>query len=176
MRRRCVLEGLVIGLALVWSILAPAPLSAQDASAPPDHPIKVDVPVRLEKANVVFDMSHLALAGDTPFGLKYMHLLATRFKKGGIKGQIIGIFHGEAAYLTLTDSAYNAYRHGATGNPYKGLIAELIQQGVQIEECAVSMKNHHWGNQDLLPQIKVNAGAIGRLIQLAQEGYVQIQP
>jgi intracellular sulfur oxidation DsrE/DsrF family protein len=56
------------------------------------------------------------------------------------------------------------------------LTAELLKQGVQIEECVVSMKNHAWDNEDLLPGVKVNAGAVGRLIQLIQEGYVQIQP
>ena len=52
----------------------------------------------------------------------------------------------------------------------------LLKQGVQIEECAVSMKAHSWGNEDLLPGIKVNTGAVIRLIQLTQEGYTQIQP
>jgi hypothetical protein len=32
------------------------------------------------------------------------------------------------------------------------------------------------GNEDLLPELKVNAGAIGRLIQLVHDGYIQIQP
>jgi intracellular sulfur oxidation DsrE/DsrF family protein len=105
----------------------------------------------LEKANVVFNMDHLAFSGDMPVGIKYMHLLANRFKELGIRGQIIGIFHGDAAYMTLTDKVYNAHRNVGTGNPYKGLITELIKQGVQIEECAVSMKSHNWINQDLLP-------------------------
>lgn len=141
-----------------------------------EHKIEVEIPVVLEKANVVFNMDHLAFSGDFPVGINYMHLLVNRFKKMGIKGNIIGILHGDAAYMTLNDNVYNAYRHVSTGNPYKGLIAELLKQGVQIEECAVSMKNHKWGNEDLLPGVKVNTGAVSRLIQLIQEGYVQIQP
>ena len=148
-------------------------LLAQDQ---PDRMIHIDIPVVLKNANVVFNMDHLAFAGDMPVGINYMHLLATRFKDLGTKGQIIGVFHGDAAYMTLNDQAYNAYRNVSTGNPYKGLIAELIKQGVQIEECAVSMKNHKWINENLLPGIKVNTGAVGRLIQLTLEGYVQIQP
>ncbi len=54
-----------------------------------------------------------------------------------------------------------------TGNPYKELVADLIKQGVQVEECAVSMKSHNWINEDLLPGLKVNTGTVGRLIQLA---------
>ena len=138
--------------------------------------IHVDIPVALEKANLVFNMDHLAFDGDMPVGIKYMHLLANRYKEIGTKGRIIGIFHGEAAYMTLTDKAYNAYRKTSTGNPYKDPLAMLAKQGVQIEECAVSMKSHGWGNEDLLPGVKVNTGAVGRLIQLTQEGYVQIQP
>ena len=138
--------------------------------------IRINIPVTLKHANVVFNMSHLDFVGDVPTGIKYMHLLAMSFKQMGTQGRIIGIFHGGAAYLTLNDKAYGAYRLVDTGNPYKNLLTSLMEQGVQIEECAVSMKNNGWGNENLLPGVKVNAGAVGRLIQLMQEGYVQIQP
>ncbi len=141
-----------------------------------EHKILVEIPVVLEKANVVFNMDHLAFAGDVPVGINYMRLLANRFREMNTKGQIVGVFHGDAAYMTLNDEAYNAYRKVITGNPYKRLLAELLKQGVQIEECVLSMKNHAWGTEDLLPGVKVNAGAVGRLIQLTQEGFVQIQP
>jgi intracellular sulfur oxidation DsrE/DsrF family protein len=59
---------------------------------------------------------------------------------------------------------------------YKNLLASLLEQGVQIGECAFSMKSNGWSNQDLLSGVKVNAGAIGRLIQLVLEGYIQIEP
>ena len=138
--------------------------------------IRVDVPVRLEKADVVFNMDHLAFNGDLPIGMKYMDLLAKRYLEWHTKGKIIGIFHGPAAYLVLNDKAYNLHRHVGTGNPYKELVAVLIRQGVQIEECGFSMKTNGWGNEDLLPGVKVDTGAIGRLIGLVQQGYVQIQP
>ena len=147
---------------------------AKDVQAEPA--IHIDIPIKLEKANVVFNMDHLAFAGDMPIGIKYMDLLAKRYVEWNTKGRIIGIFHGDAAYMTLDDKVYNAYRHVNTGNPYKQFIAGLMKQGVQIEECAVSMKAHNWVNADLLPGVKVDTGAIGRLIQLVQEGYVQIQP
>ncbi len=141
------------------------------------HEIHIDIPIVLkEKSYVVFNMDHLAFAGDMPIGIKYMKVLSDHFKEQATKGQIIGIFHGDASYMPLNDKAYNAYRNVSKGNPYKDLISELIKQGVQIEVCAVSMENHHWLNGDLLPGVKVHSGAIGRLIQLMQEGYVQIHP
>ncbi len=138
--------------------------------------LQIDIPVAIEKANVVFNMDHLAFVGDMPVGIKYMGLLVQRFREMKTRGRIIGVFHGEAAYMTLNDESYNSFRSVRTGNPYKELISDLIKQGVQIEECAVSMKSHNWGNENLLPGIKVNTGAVGRVIQLTQEGYVQIQP
>ncbi len=176
MRKKYVIEALAVALLLVCIDWLSAPLVAEVKSAQSEHAIQINIPVKLEKANVVFNMDHLAFSGDMPVGIKYMHLLANRFKEQNITGQIIGIFHGDAAYMTLNDKAYNAYRAVSTGNPYKELIAVLLKQGVQVEECAVSMKAHNWVNEDLLPGVKVNTGAVIRLIQLTQEGYAQLQP
>ena len=140
------------------------------------HHIQVDIPVRLEKADVVFNMNHLVLRGDLPLGMRYMDLMAKNFKEAGTKGEIIGVFYNEAGHLTLNDKAYNAARNVATGNPYKDFVAELLNQGVRIEECAETMKAHKWGNEDLLPGVRVNEGAVLRLVQLSQQGFVQIQP
>lgn len=177
MRDKAFLSGLLIPALLLALSSGAGPLRAAEAKDDrPQHAIHIDVPVTLKKARVVFNMDHLAFSGDMPVGMKYMGLLAKRFKELNTDGGIIGVFHGDAAYLTLNDQAYNAYRHATTGNPYKGLLADLLKQGVQIEECAVSMKAHNWGNEDLLPGVKVNTGAVGRIVQLVQEGYVQIQP
>jgi len=137
---------------------------------------QVDIPVKMDQASVVFNMNHFVIRGDMPVGLRYMDLLAKNFKENGTKGQIIGIFYSEGGHFTLTDEAYNAARGVTTGNPYKEPIANLIKQGVQIEECVETMKNHKWTNADLLPGVKVNAGAIQRLVHLEKQGYVQIQP
>ena len=176
MRKKYILIALVLALLFVCLYLQSISLAAEVKPAQSGREIQIDIPVKLEKAKVVFNIDHLAFSGDMPVGIKYMHLLAKRIKEVGTKGQIIGVFHGEAAYMTLNDKAYNDYRNISTGNPYKALIAELLKQGVQIEECAVSMRSHNWVNEDLLPGVKVNTGAVNRLIQLVQEGYVQIQP
>ncbi len=165
-------------LASVASIaLAAGSAAARAEPASPAPPaIHVDIPVVLKQANVVFNLDHLAFMGDAPVGIKYMHLLALRMKATGTRGKIVGVFHGAAAYMTLNDRTYDAVRGVTTGNPYAAAIAELQREGVQVEECAVSMKAHHWGNENLLPGVLVNTGAVGRIIQLVQEGYVQIQP
>ena len=161
---------------MITSVCLSVHAMAADAKAGGEGKITIDVPVTLKEANVVFNMDHIALAGDMPFGMKYMGLLNKKMKMDKIPGKIIGIFHGPAAYMTLNDQAYNANRNVTTGNPYKSLIEGLVASGVQIEECAVSMKGNGWTNKDLLPAVKVNTGAVGRIVQLTQEGYVQIQP
>jgi len=74
----------------------------------------------------------------------------------------------------LNDSAYNTERNIATGNPYKGLVADLMKRGVKVELCGATAKVHHWGNADLLPDVKVNTDAMARTTQLVQEGFVKI--
>ena len=151
-------------------------LPAIAAQAAPAPQIRIDVPVVLKQAKVVFNMDHAAFSGDTPIGLKHMTQMLERFKQTGTESSLVAVFHGHAGYMLLNDEAYNEARKTKTGNPYRGMIQDLIKQGVQIEECAVTMKSNMWVNENLLPGVKVNSGALGRIVQLVQEGYVMIQP
>ncbi len=176
MKDTSILTGSVLCLLLVCGGSLSTLVAGEINAAQAPHTIQINVPVKLETAMVVFNMSQVAFNGDMPIGLRGMRIFANRFAEQNVKGQIIGVFQGDAGYLTLNDSTYNAYRSVSTGNPYKALLAELLKQGVQLEECAVTMKARNWGNEDLLPGIKVNTGGVLRLIQLNQTGYVQIQP
>lgn len=146
------------------------------AMAETPEPIRIDVPVVLKQTKVVFNMDHLAFGGDVPVGLNHMGLMAERFKTTGTQWSMVGVFHGDAGYMLLNDEAYNKVRKTKSGNPYKSRIEDLIKNGVQIEECAVTMRGNQWANRDLLPGVKVNTGADGRIVQLVQEGYVMLQP
>jgi intracellular sulfur oxidation DsrE/DsrF family protein len=78
--------------------------------------------------------------------------------------------------MTLNDASYDRMRNWQQGNPYKGQIAALIRDGVKIEECAQTMADNHWLNADLLPGVKVTTSANLRIIELVQQGFVQLQP
>ncbi len=157
-----------------------AALSTSGASAQADQKLQIDVPVKLEKANVVFDIGKLVLNGEMPFFIGDMDLLATDLNDWSVEGQIIAVFHGDAAYLVLNDDAYAADRHiqtghpVKTGNPYGKLLAGLMEQGVQIELCGATAAANRWGNADLLPGVKVNTNAMVRVIQLEQDGFTLI--
>jgi hypothetical protein len=48
-----------------------------------------------------------------------------------------------------------------------------MKRRVELELCGATATIHKWGNEDLLPGIKVNTNAMARLSQLVQEGFVQ---
>ena len=146
------------------------------AGVPSDRSLHIDIPAKLDKeANVAFNIDRLALNGDMPFALGHLALLVNDFRDLNHTGRIIAIFHTDAGHVTLDDRAYNAARHVTTGNPYKGLLVGLMKKGVQVELCGATAKAYYWGNEDLLPGVKVNNDAMVRLTQLGLEGYVQIK-
>src|SRR5258708_718930 len=67
-----------------------------------------------------------------------------------------------------TAISYNTDRNVATGNPYKELVADLMKRGAHIELCGATAKVHNWGNEDLLPGIKINTNAMARAVAFTQ--------
>ena len=122
---------------------------AQDAPA-----LHIDVPTRLEKANVVVDVDRAVYLGDALFALGDVDLRATDVRDWNAKGQIVVVFHGDAAYLILNGETYNANRHVATGNPCKNVLNDLMPKGVQVELCGATAKGNHRGNANLLAGVK----------------------
>ena len=155
--------------------LGTAPVYARISVASAQEPaVHIDVPTKLEKANVVVDIGHLVLNGDAPFALGDINFLTSDMHDWNTKGQVIVIFHGDAAYLVLNDEAYNQNRHASTGNRFQGALNALMQKGVQLELFGATAKANHWANANLLPGIKVNVNAMVRITRLEQEGYTLI--
>ena len=114
MSKEQIVSGSVSGRSFhqLWSYVFGRSCRAQS-----DQALHIDVPVKLEKANVVFDIGHLVLNGDMPFFLGDMDLLASDLSNWNVKGEIIAVFHGDAAYLVLNDASYDANRRVQTGHP-----------------------------------------------------------
>jgi intracellular sulfur oxidation DsrE/DsrF family protein len=165
-------RALVLMLFVTFLSISSGAASTPGDANPPS--LRIDIPTKLEKANVVVDMGHLVFGGDVPFALNDLSLLASDFRDWNTQGQIIVVFHGDAAYLLLNDESYNDNRHVSTGNRYKRLLNRLQQKGVQLEMCGATAKVNHWGNANLLPGVKVNVNAMVRVTQLEQEGYMVI--
>lgn len=151
-----------------------APVVAADTPAPTG--LHIDVPVQVKTSKVVFNMDHPSFAGDQSIGLMYMGLMLKNYKATETPLQITAVYHGMAGYMLLNDAAYNKVRKTDRGNPYKDAIAGLQKDGVEFEECGQTARANGWVNSDLLPAVKVNTGANLRIVQLVQDGYVQLQP
>jgi uncharacterized protein len=163
-------NSLLVGVVLCLLVCVPIarPVDAQE--------IRIDVPVVLKEAKVVFNLDQRAFEGDEPTGLQFLKKMLPYFKRVGTKFSIVAIFHGAAGYMALNDAAYDRVRNWQGGNPYKEQIATLMREGVQVEQCAETMAQYRWSNADLLPNVKVVTGANYRILQLVQDGYIQLQP
>lgn len=139
-----------------------------------EKPLHIDIPVKLTEVKTVFSVGALAFEGDLPAAIFHLQLIEGDIADWKAAAQVVAVFHTNAGHVTLHDTAYNADRNVATGNPYKELIAQLMARGVQIELCGATAKAHKWGNVDLLPGVKVNTDAMARTTQLVQEGFVKI--
>ena len=137
-------------------------------------PLHIDIPVTLPELKAAFSVAALAFEGDLPASIFHLQLIAKDVANWNAKAQVIAVFHTSAGHVTLHDQAYNADRTVSTGNPYKELVADLMKRGVQVELCGATAAVHRWGNEDLLPGIKVNTDAMARMSQLVQDGFVQI--
>jgi intracellular sulfur oxidation DsrE/DsrF family protein len=174
--RRCVMsKNRWFAVPVVISLISLSTYAADGVGAKADKPLHIDIPVKLEKANVVLNIDHLAFVGDMPIAIGHLGLLVGDFSADKTKGLIIGLFHTDAGHVTLNDQAYNVARNVTTGNPYKGLIMDLMKRGVQIELCGATAKAHGSVNSDLLPGVKVNTDAMSRLSQLHEQGYTEIK-
>ena len=60
-------------------------------------------------------------------------------------------------------------------NPHKELIQQLLDAGVDIEVCAVTLKNKGWTREMLLPGIKVTPAGVPRVIDLQLQGFAYLK-
>ena len=95
-------------------------------------------PVAVGHQDVVVDAE-----GDLPASIFHLQLISNDAADWNAKTEVIAVFHTNAGHVTLHDSAYNADRNIATGNPYKMLLADLMTRGVQVELCGATAKVHH---------------------------------
>jgi uncharacterized protein len=156
--------------------LAMGAAHAQVVTPPKDSGLVIDNVITPRPAKIVMNMDHDAISGALPTGLYYIELFRANYRGSDAPLQIVALFHDKGGYMVLGDAAYNRFRHTRTGNPWKAKIAELQQAGIAFELCAYTAYNNKWVNADLLPGVKVDSDALLRLVNLTQDGYVQIQP
>jgi hypothetical protein len=88
-------------------------------------PLHIDIPVKLSDVKVVFSIGALAFEGDLPASIFHMQLIKNDIASWSATSEVVAVFHTNAGHVTLHDTAYNADRGIATGNPYKNLVSDL---------------------------------------------------
>jgi intracellular sulfur oxidation DsrE/DsrF family protein len=139
-----------------------------------EKPLIIDVPVKLSNVKTVYSVGTLEFEADLPAAIFHLQLIVNDIADSHARSEVIAVFHTNAGHVILNDGAYNAERNIVTGNPYKGLVADLQKRGVCMELCGATAKSHHWGTADLLPDVRVNTDAMARTTQLVQQGFVKI--
>src|SRR5260370_14005299 len=139
-----------------------------------EQPLPGHIHGKLAEGKVALSVPALAFEGDMPASIFHLQLIENDIADWNAKAQLIAVFHTNAGHVTLNDKAYNTERNVATGNPYRDLVSDLMKRGVDFELCGATAKVHHWGNEDVLPGIKINTDAMARITQLVQEGFKQI--
>jgi intracellular sulfur oxidation DsrE/DsrF family protein len=140
----------------------------------PNSPLHIDLPVKLDDVKTVFSVADLSFEGDLPASIFHLQLITDDVTDWGASSDVVLVFHTNAGHVTLDDEAYNADRNIFSGNPYRGLVTDLMSRGVRVELCGATAKAHHYGNEDLIPGILVNTDAMSRTIELVQDGFVKI--
>lgn len=92
-KKRLRLITLVICFILGFWLRADGPDTPESATA-----LHIDVPVTLQKAEVVFDVGHLVLMGDMPFVLGDAGLLMRDLGDWHVQGHVVAVLHGDAAF------------------------------------------------------------------------------
>ncbi|RRN63613.1 sulfur reduction protein DsrE [Caulobacter sp. 602-1] len=128
----------------------------------------------MDHVKSVHSIGSLEFEGDLPASIFHLQLILGDVADWKAQAEIIAVFHTNAGHVTLNDAAYNRARNIDTGNPYKGLVAGLVDSGAKIELCGATAKVNGWVNADLLPDVKINLDAMARTIQLVQQGFVKI--
>ena len=95
--------------------------------------------------------------------------------RNGIKAENLElaiVLHGGAAQAALSDQAHE--QHFSVGNPNRGLVAELLNAGVDVFLCGQSAAYRGYRSDDLLPGVRVAVSAMTVHVRLQQEGYQAI--
>ena len=167
-----VVLALVLG---ALALLAGGAPQLRAADATKSAGLRIDIPVELAEARVVFNLDHLATATS-----RSGWSLSASWWSGSAQARRSGRSSRSSMDQTPTwlwrTRGTTGCANWTGGNPYKEQIAALQAAGVAVEMCAETMRLNGWSNTDLLPGIKVNSGANFRLVELIQQGFVEIQP
>jgi len=168
-----------VGLAAVLCMgLAAGVAAAEKLTAPAAQVLQVS---KKTDIRVAYDIDTGAVTPGTGIGrgLYYVRGLLESYRKQGVMPenlQIHVVLHGRAAPHALRDDGFaQVVGDPFAVNPNKALIRDLIDLGVKVEVCNVTLKAYGFLPEDVLPGVQVVFDAYTRLIDLQQHGHAYIK-
>jgi uncharacterized protein len=162
---------------IVCGLLAFFPVSVASVNDPKSNEV-IGIS-RLTDIRVVYDDKDDVWDAGVGKGLYYVRGLLESYKSLNIDPKQLKIsivLHGETAYWLLNNEAYQRYMNDPfTFNPNSKVVEELLQHGVSVEICRVTMRAHGFQPEDLLPGVVMVHDAYTRMIDLQQHGYAYIR-
>ena len=101
--------------------------------------LHIDIPVKLDALKIAFSVASLDFEGDLPACIFHLQLITNDIRDWNATSEVVAVFHTNSGHVTLHDEAYNSDRMITTGNPYKGLINELMAHGVSAVMTCVQL-------------------------------------
>ena len=128
---------------------------------------------------VVYDIKDDVSEAGIGKGLYYVRGLLEAYKSQGISEKnlrISVVLHGPTVAWMLKESSYRQFKHDDFDfNPNEQVLRELLNHGVSVEVCNLTLRGKGWTADDLLPGVKLVHDAYTRLIDLQQRGYAYIR-
>lgn len=158
------------------ALAIPTPGHAGEFDSQPEKVIGVE---KHKNIRVVYDDKDDVWDAGIGKGLYYLRGLLESYKSLKVDPKALKIsivLHGDTAYWLLNDEAYQNYKNDPFAyNPNAKVVKELLEHGVSVEICRVTMRAHDFQPEDLLPGVVMVHDAYTRLIDLQQRGYAYIR-
>ncbi len=142
-------------------------------------PVKIITVKVKHNIRVVYDADQNNIFAGVGRSLFMVRGLLESYKNLGIPRKqlhIVIVVHGSAVYWLLNNKTYEKYMQNPFNpNPNEHLIKQLIAEGVSVDACNVSLRDHHWNAKDVMPGVKVVFDAYTRMIDLQMRGYAYIK-
>ncbi len=166
----------VRGFALLTAIAIPIVYAVGTSKSKQTEPLDIQTTTDIR---VVYQIKTDEWKDGIGSGLHYVRKLYKAYQTMEIPASeldIHAVLQGDAGYWLLKDELYRVHaQRGNEANPNKNIVANLIDNDINIELCAQTMKKHGWNHTDILPGVTIVAGAYPRIIDLQFNGCAYIR-
>lgn len=137
---------------------------------------RAEEPPRAE-SRVVFDITGAGEPDKVLKGLNGIALFLNLAADAGIAEEslnLTAVLHGPATKAVLRSEAYAKATKASNSNPNLDLIRKLKAAGVELYVCGQALAHHHYGLDEVVPEVMVSVSATTVLVNRQMNGYAYL--